>query len=651
MIAVGCSVTMGEEPPGEAASSATTLPPQPQRGFQTAWTDVMGPTGAPTLASWGTGRADLFARAGDSLYQKTLTNNAWMPAGTDTWRLTTGLASDPSAVGWQGRNVDIVWRGTANQVIHYYWDGTESWKTEDLGGRIDGRPSVAVAADGTRMDVFARVGTQLWHRAWALGANTWSGWENVGPSIDSDPVAVSSGTGRIDLFYRATNGETRRYLWDGHANGHQYYQALSGESFVEQPSLGGYAKDIPAVAANDGTSSMVVFVQGGDDGIYKRVITAGNLVGTWARVDGCMSGAPAATYVGGRIDLVARSNSDGHAYHNYTSIFPSSTVGASPLCCGLVNNPACNGGGCVAGTTPQPNTGKCEPCGGINELCCGLTDTCNTGVCASSKYHINWCTNACGTAGRPPCARGFACDAASTYDEPSDSCVRCGHLGELTCNGTCLTSDIDPNPATNKCEACGHAGQRGCAGKCIGSNMDVNPATQVCEQCGHFNERSCHGVCTDDSTINNPQTGKCDTCGIELFPSCNGVCHNGLTEQNGVCVRPPPGASPDPSYCGQVGQVCCKHRKACESDAVGSVCHQDVNDHQFYCTYPPRPGQTSACPGGAAPKQVSLCAKCGLVDYALTGLFCSADDAKTLADALYPGCTVDPGGAQSVCPR
>ena len=549
MIAIGCSAATSDEPRGDAVSSALGgLPPPPPHDFQTAWTDVLGASGAPALASWGVGRVDLFARVGDSLYQKAHTDSGWVPAGTGSWWRTGGLASDPSAVGWQGKNIDIVWRGTANQVIHFYWDGSGAWKTEDLGGRIDGRPSVSVAADGSRMDVFARVGNQLWHRGWALSVNGWSGWERVGPTIDSDPVAVASGTGRIDLLYRAADGETRRYLWDGAAVGHQYFQALSGESFVEQPSLGGFAKDIPAVAASDGTSSMVVFVQGGDDGIYKRVISGGNVVGAWTRLDGCTSGAAAATYVGGRIDLVVRSNSDGHAYHNFTSVFPSTTVGASPLCCGFVNNPACGGGGCVAGTTAQPNTGKCERCGGINELCCGLTETCNSGVCASSKFHINWCTNACGTTGRPPCARGFACDAASAYDAASDTCVRCGYLGDPTCNGTCVASDTDPNPATNKCEACGHAGQRGCAGKCIGSNMDVNPATHVCEQCGHFNERSCGGACTDDSTVVNQQTGKCEACGSETMRSCNGTCHSGLTPLNktGVCVK-----------CGGDGQARC----------------------------------------------------------------------------------------------
>jgi hypothetical protein len=361
MIAVGCSAATSDDPTGATSSviGIGGLHP-PIKGFQTAWSDVMGPTGAPTLASWGVGRVDLFARAGNALYQKTRTDSGWLPAATDTWQLTTGLASDPSAVGWQGQNIDIVWRGTANQVIHFYWDGTGSWKTEDLGGIIDGRPSVAVSADGSRMDVFARVGTQLWHRAWALGVNTWSGWENVGPSIDSDPVAVASGTGRIDLFYRAANGETRRYLWDGRAIGHQYYQALSGESFVEQPSLGGYAKDIPAVAALDGTSTMVVFVQGGDDGIYRRDITGGNVQGTWTRMDGCMSGAAAATYVGGRIDLVVRSNSDGHAYHNFTSILPSTTEGAAPLCA------------CTDGSVRAWASGKCEHCGDRNELACPI---------------------------------------------------------------------------------------------------------------------------------------------------------------------------------------------------------------------------------------------------------------------------------------
>jgi hypothetical protein len=408
-------------------------------------------------------------------------------------------------------------------VIHYYWDGSK-WNTEDLGGRIDGRPTIS--ADKSRMDVFARVGNQLWHRAWAGFRNAWDVWENLGLTIDSDPVAVSTGQGRIDVFYRASNGETHRYVWDGFSRGHRYTTRIANDGWVTAPSLGGFAKDIPAVASMDGTQAAVVFVQGGDDGIYQRDLRDGNLAGPWSRVPGCTLGVPGATFHEGRIDLVVRSNSDGRIYHNFTSDWPSTAAGALPVCCGSLHGPSCvPDGHCGPGMARQPNTGKCERCGGQYELCC-TGSVCDVGVCAGSPYSVQWCANRCGGLGEPVCATGSACSdiTKTTYDAATATCLGCGHLNERGCMDAtqhCFDPNTTYDSGSGLCVACGHQSQRGCIG---------NGAT-----------------CTDASNVYDSSVGECVHCGELGEWSCSGVCYHGNWIQNNHCVPPPP--PPPPPAC------------------------------------------------------------------------------------------------------
>ncbi len=119
------------------------------------------------------------------------------------------LNSDPATAArgpvWGG----VFWRGTDNAIWYKGWKNNWS-ASHSLGGTFTSGPAVAMMTT-TRVDVFAR-GTDnaLWHN---IGSGTsesssnwsWSGWENLGGVLTSDPAAVSWGPDRIDVFARGTD--------------------------------------------------------------------------------------------------------------------------------------------------------------------------------------------------------------------------------------------------------------------------------------------------------------------------------------------------------------------------------------------------------------------------------------------------------------
>ncbi|HEX4510244.1 MAG TPA: hypothetical protein VH328_09205 [Burkholderiaceae bacterium] len=396
----GC-VPTAPEPAGTATAEdelVTSTISVVNYGWQAAWTDVGSPFGdAPALASWGSGRVDLFLKNADQLIQKTRTTS-WMPAGDHYWYIASGLASDPSAVGWGGKNLDIVFRAAGNNVMHVYWNGSGSWLSENLGGAIAGKPTVSVSPDGTRMDVFARVGNQIWHRGWAGFTNVWSAWENLNLSTDSDPVAVSWGRGHVDLFYRAADGQTRRYTWNGP---NAWTPTLAGQGWITQPSLGGFAKGPPAVASQN-ANGLDVFVQGGDDGIYRNSLGPTGAFLGWMRVAGCTAGTPAVAK-SDTLNLVVREKNTRRVLHDFESLFPSSQAGTSPMCCGLNAQAACHYDGCDSTLGVYPG-GRCGACGAVNETAClKQSPVCQAGLGLDSDAFCRVCPAGSATFGGVSC--------------------------------------------------------------------------------------------------------------------------------------------------------------------------------------------------------------------------------------------------------
>ena len=98
-------------------------------------------TSAPAVASWGTGRLDIFGLGTDGqMYHKAWNGTEWQPSPT-TWDALGGeFTSAPAVASWGTGRLDIFGLGTDSQMYHKAWNGTEwlpsasAW--EALGGEF-----------------------------------------------------------------------------------------------------------------------------------------------------------------------------------------------------------------------------------------------------------------------------------------------------------------------------------------------------------------------------------------------------------------------------------------------------------------------------------------------------------------------------------
>lgn len=201
--------------------------------------------------------------------------------------------------------IDVFARDKAsNHLVQNAWQGWapgNQWSGwNDLGGEIGSNPSVASWESG-RLDVFAKgfYDDNLYHKAYA---NSWYSWENQGGSVESGPGSVSWSPGRIDTFAAGkSNHHLVQLAWTG------------GWSWND---LGGEIGSAATVASwNPGR--LDVFAKGyHDDTIYHRAYDS-NWYG-WDNIGGSISGAPAAvSWAADRIDVFARDKSTNHLIHKY----------------------------------------------------------------------------------------------------------------------------------------------------------------------------------------------------------------------------------------------------------------------------------------------------------------------------------------------
>jgi hypothetical protein len=117
------------------------------------------------VASWASGRLDVFARGTDNeLYHK------WyaVASGWSGWESLGGaLTYGPAAVSWGPNRIAVVVGGANDAVSLKAYDGTAGWSEwQSLDGSITASPAAASRASGL-LDVFAR-GTDnaLYRKAW-----------------------------------------------------------------------------------------------------------------------------------------------------------------------------------------------------------------------------------------------------------------------------------------------------------------------------------------------------------------------------------------------------------------------------------------------------------------------------------------------------
>lgn len=245
---------------------------------------VGDPTAGAGVASWGSGRLDVFIRGTDSaLWHRFYDAGTW-----SAWESLGGiLSADPAAVSWSNGRLDVFVRGGDAALWHRAYTGAwGAW--ESLGGVLADSPTVASWASG-RLDVFVRgTDNRLWHR-WYNGG--WFGWESLGGSLLGGPAAVSWGPGRIDVFVAGAGGGLM----------HRWYSS----AWSNWESLGGVLLGQPAVASW-ASGRLDVFVRGGDSALWHRWYEGG--WSAWDPLGGVVSASPGvATWSVGRIDTFARS--------------------------------------------------------------------------------------------------------------------------------------------------------------------------------------------------------------------------------------------------------------------------------------------------------------------------------------------------------
>jgi serine protease len=222
------------------------------------------------------------------------------------------------AVSWGKGRLDVFARASDNALWHRWFMRGQGWSGwEELGGTLNSGPAVSSWTEG-RLDVFA-LGTddKLRHKWYIRGKGWLPGglWENLGaPSgltLTSDIGAVSWGDRRIDVFARASDNA----LW------HKYYARGRGWSGWEY--LGGVLNSGPAVSSW-AVGRLDVFALGTDDKLRHKWYVRGQgwlPKGLWENL-GAPSGLTLASDPGvvswddGRIDVFARA-SDNALWHRW----------------------------------------------------------------------------------------------------------------------------------------------------------------------------------------------------------------------------------------------------------------------------------------------------------------------------------------------
>ena len=78
--------------------------------------------------------------------------------------------------------------------------------------------SLSVAVYGSQMEVFGRDSAgATYSDVYTPSSGTWSGWQDLGGTIDNNPVAIvydtSQNGDQMEVYGRAANGQTYSDVW------------------------------------------------------------------------------------------------------------------------------------------------------------------------------------------------------------------------------------------------------------------------------------------------------------------------------------------------------------------------------------------------------------------------------------------------------
>jgi hypothetical protein len=210
----------------------------------------------------------------------------------------------PSAASWESGRLDVFVMGTDSQLYHRWFSGG-AWSPgyENLGGVLAGSPD-AVSWGVGRIDVFVRGNdNQMYHRWFTGGA--WSGaYENLGGVLAGGPGAASWESGRLDVFVRGSDNALYHRWFTGGAWSPGY------------ENLGGVVTADPDATSWD-VGRIDAFVRGGDNALWHRWFTGGAWSGAYESLGGVLAGGPGScSFEVARLDVFVRGT-DNNLYHRW----------------------------------------------------------------------------------------------------------------------------------------------------------------------------------------------------------------------------------------------------------------------------------------------------------------------------------------------
>jgi hypothetical protein len=258
-----------------------------------------GLTGGPGVASWGGQHLEVFVRGTDQrLYKNARSGYApwtgWSLFGPEV------VTSDPAAIATQRYRLDVVARHGDNAMWMKSWNGW-SWSAwTSLSGVFTSGPALA-SFDQYRLDVFGRgTNNALWQRT--RSGSSWGSWTQVAWNpIASDPAAVSSQYGRIDVVAVGTDGQMYWIQWDHNQGTWTNWVGLGGQ-FIGSPAI-----------SSPRWGALEVFGQGTDGRLYNLSFNGAAWGTQWRQVSpDAVTSSPDAVNIDGHAHVVARdSNGQG----------------------------------------------------------------------------------------------------------------------------------------------------------------------------------------------------------------------------------------------------------------------------------------------------------------------------------------------------
>ncbi|MGE7776285.1 hypothetical protein ACQKLP_16265 [Chitinophaga sp. NPDC101104] len=174
------------------------------------------------------------------------------------------------------------------KLLHRYWSKTGGWTGwQDLGGRITSEPAV-VSRSASSINVFAKGNNNnLVHIRWVRDEG-WSNWTDLEGNITSAPSVASGRPDKMEVYALGNNGQLQsRTYWGDEKVGH----------FLPWEDHGGKFADAPA-AVYHGIDTVHIFGRSVDNKLIHRTRITGQPWSNTEVVGGNIQGAPVAVVRG-----------------------------------------------------------------------------------------------------------------------------------------------------------------------------------------------------------------------------------------------------------------------------------------------------------------------------------------------------------------